>query len=176
MTHPSPHVSARDRRRHRARARAILRLLPEPESWLDVGTGDAHFPGTARELFPYTSFDGLDPTPRVSYACHAERVDEAFVGQVTDPHITTILRSRYDVVTLLQHRSPVPDLRAELRAALMLVRRGGLLLLETPPAQSPALRTQLDFHGCTIVATSRHVLGHFPYTHRIIARRRTSAP
>ncbi|MGW3123855.1 methyltransferase domain-containing protein [Streptomyces sp. NPDC001107] len=175
MTALSTHVSARDRRRHLARALAVLRLLPEPESWLDVGTGDAHFPETARELFPYTSFDGLDPTPRVSYACHAERVEEAFVGHVTDPHITTILRARYDVVTLLQHRSPVPDLRAELRAALTLVRRGGLLLVEAPATRSNALRAQLEAWHCTILARSRHALGEFPYTHRIIARRRPSA-
>ncbi|GAA3789615.1 hypothetical protein GCM10022403_024920 [Streptomyces coacervatus] len=158
-------------RHHRATARVILRLLPEPESWLDVGTGDARFPETARELFPYTCFDGLDPTPRVSYARHAERVEEAFVGDVTDPHITTILRARYDVVTLLRHRTPAPDFRAELRAALMLVRRGGLLLVEARPSQLRALRTQLQFHGCATVATSRHFLGQFPYTHRTIARR-----
>ncbi|MFF4499359.1 methyltransferase domain-containing protein [Streptomyces sp. NPDC001401] len=158
-------------RHHRSTARTILRLLPEPESWLDVGTGDAHFPETAREFFPYTSFDGLDPTPRVSYARHAERIEEAFVGDVTDPHITTLLRSRYDVVTLMRHRSPVPDHRAELRAALTLVRRGGLLLVDAPPSQSRALRTQLDFHGCTTVETSRHLLGQFPYTRRIVARR-----
>lgn len=66
-TRVSTRVSTLDaRRRHRALARAILRLLPEPESWLDVGTGDAHFPETAKTLFPYTSFDGLDPTPESS--------------------------------------------------------------------------------------------------------------
>lgn len=171
MTALSTHVSARERRRYHSTARAVLRLLPEPESWLDVGTGDAHFPGTARELFPYTSFDGLDPTPRVSYACHAERVEEAFVGHVTDPHITTILRARYDVVTLLQDRSPVPDLRAELRAAVTLVRRGGLLLVEAPATRSNALRAQLDSWNCPVVAMSRHLLGEFPYTHRLVVRR-----
>ncbi|MBK3571399.1 class I SAM-dependent methyltransferase, partial [Streptomyces sp. MBT62] len=96
-------VSALDeRRRHRTLARAILRLLPEPESWLDVGTGDAHFPETAKGLFPYTSFDGLDPTPRVVRARAAERIEEAYAGHLTDPHITSALHARYDVVTLLR--------------------------------------------------------------------------
>src|SRR4051812_35679040 len=54
-----------DRRRHRRAARTMLALLREPESWLDVGTGHADFPRRAREFFPYTSFDGLDPTLRV---------------------------------------------------------------------------------------------------------------
>jgi len=169
-------VTVLDRqRRHRSTARAILRLLPEPESWLDVGTGDAHFPETAREFFPYTSIDGLDPTPRVSYARHAERVEEAYAGNVTDAHITTILRARYDVVTLLDDRSPAPDPAAELGAALTLLRPGGLLLVEVAPPLSYGLRARLESQDCTIVATSRHVLDRFPYTCRIIARRKPSA-
>jgi SAM-dependent methyltransferase len=164
-------VSVLDRqRRHRSTARAVQRLLPEPESWLDVGTGDAHFPETARELFPYTSFDGLDPTARVARARHAERVEEAFAGNVTDPHITTILRARYDVVSLLRHRSPVQDPAEELRAALTLLRPTGLLLVETPTAQSAELRARLESHGCTIASASRHLLGLLPPTHRLIAR------
>src|SRR5262249_6632154 len=52
------------RRRHLAAAR-VMKRFGEPESWLDVGTGHACFPEAAREVFPYTSFDGLDPSPRV---------------------------------------------------------------------------------------------------------------
>ena len=117
-----------------------------------------------------------DPTARVAYARHAERVEEAYAGHVTDSHITTILRARYDVVTLLDDRSPVPDPRAELHAALTLLRPGGLLLVEAPPPQSYDIPAQLDSEDCTIVATSRHVLDRFPYTYRIVARRTPSAP
>lgn len=169
-------VSVLDRqRRHRSTARAIWRLLPEPESWLDVGTGDAHFPETARQLFPYTSIDGLDPTPRVAYARHAERVEEAYAGHVTDPHITTILRARYDIVTLLERRSPAPDPAAEPQ------RRPHPAAPRRPapcgggPPEAHGLRAQLESQGCTIVATSRHVLDRLPYTCRIIARRTASA-
>ncbi|MFJ9538154.1 class I SAM-dependent methyltransferase [Streptomyces sp. NPDC101225] len=169
-------VSAVDRhRRHRSTARAIRRLLPEPESWLDVGTGEAHFPQTARELFPYTSIDGLDPGPRVAYARHLERVEEAYAGHVTDRHITAILRGRYDVVTLLDHRSPVPDPRTELPAALTLLRPGGLLLVEAAPREAPELRRRLEELGCTVVAASRHLLDRFPRTYRIVVRRTGSA-
>jgi SAM-dependent methyltransferase len=161
--------------RHRSAARAILRLLPEPESWLDVGTGDARFPRTARRLFPYTSIDGVDPSPRIAYARHLEHIEEAYAGHVTDPHITTILRGRYDVVTLLDRRSPAPDPRTELPAALALLRPGGLLLVEAEPREAHGLRGQLEGRGCTIVATSRHTLDRLPYTCRIIARRGPSA-
>ncbi|WP_405839218.1 methyltransferase domain-containing protein [Streptomyces sp. NBC_01518] len=169
-TRVSTRVSTLDAyRRHRALARAILRLLPEPESWLDVGTGDAHFPETAKALFPYTSFDGVDPTPRVVRARAAERIEEAYAGHLTDPHITAALQSRYDVVSLLRDRSPAPDPDAELRAALTVLRPAGLLLLEGPP---DALRTQLEPHDCELVTEHRGFQDRLPPPQRLIARRR----
>ncbi|MFJ2156292.1 methyltransferase domain-containing protein [Streptomyces sp. NPDC087856] len=168
-TRVSTRVSTLDAyRRHRALARAILRLLPEPESWLDVGTGDAHFPETAKALFPYTSFDGTDPTPRVVRARAAERIEEAYAGHLTDPHLTTALRARYDVVTLLRDRSPAPDPAAELHAALTVLRPGGLLLLEGPP---DTLRPQLEPHAVEFVTEPRRLPDNFPLLQRLIARR-----
>ncbi|MDN3020755.1 methyltransferase domain-containing protein [Streptomyces sp. S.PB5] len=154
------------RRRHRSTARAILRLLPEPESWLDVGTGDARFPETARELFPYTSFDGIDPTPRVEQAREADRVEEAYVGSLTDEQLAKTLRERYDVVTV---RRPL-DPAGELHAALGVLRSGGYLLLESPEAPSQGLRTELESRGCTVLpAPTRRP---HPWTpHRVIARK-----
>lgn len=110
-----PLVRAGVRFRHRLAARALYRHCPEPESWLDVGTGDAEFPRTARTHFPYTAFDGLDATHRVLRARAVERVEEAFVGRLTDPHIAARLRERYDVVSLFQYLERVVDPRAELR-------------------------------------------------------------
>ncbi len=72
------------RHRRRAAARAML-PFGEPESWLDVGTGLARFPQTAREFFPYTAFDGTDLTVRVERARDLGRVEEAHVGALTDP-------------------------------------------------------------------------------------------
>ncbi|TLS39928.1 class I SAM-dependent methyltransferase [Streptomyces montanus] len=169
--------------RHEAAARAML-PYPEPESWLDVGTGYGHFPAVAKEVHPYTSFDGLDPTPRVEKAQAAGRVEEAHQGRL--PDLVDRLRGRYDVVSMLHHLAHSPDPREELRAALAVLRPGGHLLIEgsdpdcafgallgkwwAPYGQSRhphlmplgTLLDELDDLGCTVVATDRRE-PHVPY-------------
>ncbi|MCT9145236.1 class I SAM-dependent methyltransferase [Streptomyces violarus] len=171
--------------RHRSAARA-MRPFGEPESWLDVGTGHARFPATAREFFPYTSFDGLDDTPSVVRAVSAERVEEAHVGRLSDPRISGPLRARYDVVSMLHHLEGAPDPRAELHAALRVLRPGGHLLIETLdprsvfaallgrwwlPYDQPRhlhlipprnLRAELETTGCTVL-TLDHRPTHIPH-------------
>ncbi|MBT3150940.1 class I SAM-dependent methyltransferase [Streptomyces sp. CHD11] len=171
-------------RRRRAAARAML-PFGEPESWLDVGTGLARFPQTAREFFPYTAFDGTDLTARVEQARTLERVEEAHVGPLTDPGIRARLAGRYDVVSLLHHLEHTTDPRAELHAALDALRPGGHLLIETLdprcafaalfgrwwlPYDQPRrlhlmprhnLRAELRARGCTLV-TAGHRAAHVP--------------
>jgi SAM-dependent methyltransferase len=139
--------------------------FPEPESWLDVDTGDADFPEAARTFFPYTAFDGLDPTPRVLHAQAVERLEEGHLGRLADPQITVRLRARYDVVSLLNR----PADAEELRAALAVLRPGGHLLVESPDDPRP----ELESRGCTIIATARRS-AHVPA--RLTARLARTPP
>ncbi|MFG2309589.1 class I SAM-dependent methyltransferase [Streptomyces sp. NPDC048566] len=172
-------------RRHLAAARALL-PFPEPESWLDVGTGLGRFPEAAREIHPYTAFDGLDATRRVERARAAGRVEEAHVGRLTDPRIAERLRGRYDVVSMFHHLEHTPDPREELRAALGVLRPGGHLLVESPDPDSafgpllgrwwtahgqpghlhlmplPNLLGELESLGCAVVVTDRRA-PHVPH-------------
>lgn len=147
-----PAPTAPSVRRLRSTARAML-PFPEPESWLDVETGDADFPEAARTFFPYTAFDGLDPSPRVVHAQVVERLEEGHVGRLTDPRITARLRARYDVVSLLNQRPRTADFQA----ALAVLRPGGHLLVECPADP----RAELESQGCTIVTTARRS-AHIP--------------
>ncbi|WP_369388759.1 class I SAM-dependent methyltransferase [Streptomyces sp. CG1] len=173
------------RRRHRATAYK-LSALAEAESWLDVGTGRAGFPEAAKEFFPYTSFDGLDLTARVQQAQLEERVEEAHRGYLATPGTAARLRGRYDVVSMFRHLEQTPDPRAELRAALTVLRPGGHLVVEVadprctfaallgrwwlPHGQPrhlhlmplPNLRAELEALGCTILVTDRQA-PHIPY-------------
>ncbi|MFF0850176.1 class I SAM-dependent methyltransferase [Streptomyces sp. NPDC003280] len=173
------------RRRHRAAAHA-LSALPDPESWLDVGTGHARFPEAAKEFFPYTSFDGLDPTARVEQALLEGRVEEAHRGYLSTPGTAARLRARYDVVSMFHHLQHAPEPRAELRAALAVLRPGGHLVVEVPDPRCAFaallgrwwwsygqprhlhlpplanLRAELERQGCTVLVTDR-AAPHTPY-------------
>ncbi len=115
-------------RRHLARARA-MRALDEPECWLDVGTGRARFPALARQVLPYTSFDGLDPGRGVEQAVRRGRVEEGHRGTLTG--LADALAGRYDALSLFHQLERAPDPRAELRAAKAALRPGGHLMIET---------------------------------------------
>ncbi|MCF3118263.1 class I SAM-dependent methyltransferase [Streptomyces arenae] len=113
--------------RHLARARA-LRAFDEPECWLDVATGDARFPALARQVLPYTSFDGLDTGDGVEAAVREGRIEEGHRGRLTD--LAESLAGRYDAMSMFHYLEHSRDPREELRAARTVLRPGGHLMIE----------------------------------------------
>jgi SAM-dependent methyltransferase len=116
-----------DARRHRAIAQAML-PFGEPESWLDVGTGHARFPEAARDVHPYTAFDGVDEGAAVHEGVRAGRIEEGHRGSLTE--LAPRLAGRYDVLSMLHHLERTADPREELAAAHAVLRPGGHLLIE----------------------------------------------
>ncbi|WP_405653905.1 class I SAM-dependent methyltransferase [Streptomyces sp. RK9] len=125
------------RARRLAGVRALSRI-DEPESWLDVGTGRARFPGAARDVLPYTAFDGLDTDPGLAQGVRRGRIEEAHHGRLTD--LAEDLAGRYDVLSMVHYLQRRPDPRAELAAARTVLRPGGHLLIEAPDPECRSAR------------------------------------
>ncbi|MEV1018738.1 class I SAM-dependent methyltransferase [Streptomyces sp. NPDC050264] len=163
-------------KRYRRAAHALGAFI-EPESWLDVGTGRAHFPAVAKEVLPYTAFDGLDIGVGVEEGRRRGRVEEAHRGSL--PDLATELAGRYDAMSMFHHLEHSLDPREELKAAHRVLRPGGHLMIEVPDPESryakllgkwwvsyfqpqhlhliplANLRTELTALGYTVVAVDR---------------------
>ncbi|WP_327670089.1 MULTISPECIES: class I SAM-dependent methyltransferase [unclassified Streptomyces] len=120
---------------HRDRSRALaLAAFIEPESWLDIGTGQGHFPAVAQEVLPYTAFDGLDSGEGVEEGRRAGRVERAHQGLFTD--LAPGLEGGYDALSMFHYLGRSRDPREELKAAHRVLRPGGHLMIELPDPES----------------------------------------
>jgi SAM-dependent methyltransferase len=134
------------------RTDSVMRGLPEafegrativapfatPKSWLDVGAGHGHFCNYAREIWPDTTFDGLDTGAAIEVAERRGWVARAHQGALRD--LASELTGRYDVVSMHNYLARTPDPLAELDAAARVLPPGGHLLVEAPDPQWPLRR------------------------------------
>jgi SAM-dependent methyltransferase len=118
---------------YRNRARSVLPFASAPGTWLDVGTGHGHFCETAREVFPGTSFDGLDRSEGVELAAQHGRLRHGFRN--TLPELAPALAGQYDVVSMFHYLEHSTHPQRELAAARTALRPGGLLLIDVPDPQ-----------------------------------------
>ncbi len=96
----------------------MVRTHGTPERWLDVGTGYAHFCVVAHDLWPDTSFDGLDMGVAIEDAQRKGWVGRGYRGQFCE--LADELAGRYDMVSMHHYLEHTRDPRAELDAATTL--------------------------------------------------------
>jgi SAM-dependent methyltransferase len=119
---------------YRARAE-MLRGHAVPRRWLDVGTGHGHFCLLARQIWPQTSFDGLDMGSSVDLAARKGWIDIAYRSAF--PDLAPKLEGTYDVVSMHHYLEHTREPLEELAAASLALQPGGHLLIELPDPESP---------------------------------------
>jgi SAM-dependent methyltransferase len=124
-------VGARD---NGPRFRALGQFT-EPQAWLDVGTGHAHFCLAARQEWPDAVFDGLDMGESVEEAGRRGWLDTVYRGMF--PDLADGLPRSYDVVSMFHYLEHTRDPWREIEAAAKVVEPGGYLILEVPDPESP---------------------------------------
>lgn len=119
-----------------ARARHLQQFFPAepPRRWVDVGTGYGHFCRDAREVWPETRFEGLDMGVSVEEGRDRGWLDEAHRGFL--PDLAPGLAGQFDVVSMHHYLEHTREPRVELDSAALLLREGGILMIEVPNPES----------------------------------------
>lgn len=116
---------------YRSRAETIAKVRPDtPRRWLDVGTASGHFPAAAKEVFPETSFDGLDMSDGVLNGEAAGRIEKGHQGQF--PDLSASLAGQYDQISMFHYLEHVRDPFADLDAVVETLSDDGWFLIEQP--------------------------------------------
>jgi SAM-dependent methyltransferase len=116
-------------RDYKRRAKTLLPYA-KPETWLDIGTGYGHFCKAAKQIWPETSFSGLDQGNGVQKALDRGWIDKAHQGFFTE--IADKLAGRYDVLSMHHYLEHTLDPIEEIRAAAQVLDPGGYLQIEVP--------------------------------------------
>ncbi|WP_232835390.1 class I SAM-dependent methyltransferase [Actinocorallia populi] len=118
---------------YRARTELVSRFA-RPRSWLDVGTGKAHFCRVARTLLPGVRFDGLDLGSSVEEGAARGWIERGHRGEFRA--LAGELAGHYDVISMHHYLEHTSDPQAELDTAAEILRPGGHLLIELPDPES----------------------------------------
>ena len=113
---------------------AMIRAHGAPRTWLDVGGGHGHFALIAKHLLPQTSFDVLDLSESVEIAEHRGWCRKGMRGLF--PDYASSLSGQYDGISMSHYLEHVPDPLIELDAAAIVLKEGGLLMIEIPDPDS----------------------------------------
>jgi SAM-dependent methyltransferase len=120
-------------RSYRGRA-DMLKRFTTPRAWLDVGAGHGHFCRLAREIWPHTTFDGLDQSSSIEQAQHRGWIDHGYRGEFIT--LADELAGRYDVISMHHYLEHTREPLDELNAATKILPTGSHLLIELPDPES----------------------------------------
>lgn len=113
----------------------LVKSATNPERWLDVGCGHGHLFSHVRNALPDTRLEGLDIGDGVEAGLARGWMDEVHRGFF--PQEASGLADRYDVVSMCHYLEHTIDPRAEIQAAHLVLKSGGLLLIEVPDPDGP---------------------------------------
>lgn len=119
---------------YRARAESVLGFA-QPASWLDVGTGHGHFCSAARDVWPQTTFDGLDMGEGIKLAEHRGWIDWGHQGSFVD--LSESMTDGYDVISMFHYLEHCREPQQELETARTVLRPGGHLVIDVPDPEAP---------------------------------------
>ncbi len=125
------------RKAYRRRAQ-MLQDHARPRNWLDVGAGYGHFCHAAKQIWPHTTFDGLDLGTGILTAQHRGWISHAY--QALFPDLAPTIAGRYDVVSMHHYLEHTTDPLQEIKAAAQVLPPGGHLIIEMPDPQSTMAR------------------------------------
>jgi SAM-dependent methyltransferase len=120
-------------RSYRGRA-DMLKRFTTPGAWLDVGAGHGHFCRLAREIWPDTTFDGLDQSAGIEEAERRGWIDHGYRGEFVAR--AGELAGQYDVVSMHHYLEHTREPFDELDAAAKVLPAGSYLLIELPDPES----------------------------------------
>jgi SAM-dependent methyltransferase len=112
----------------------MLKPFTTPRAWLDVGAGHGHFCRLAREVWPDTTFDGLDQSASIEEAQRRGWIDRGYRGEFVA--LAGELAGRYDVVSMHHYLEHTREPFDELDSAAKVLQAGSYLLIELPDPES----------------------------------------
>jgi SAM-dependent methyltransferase len=118
---------------YKARAE-LVKGAGNPKRWLDVGGGHGHFSLAAQDVWPDTTFEGLDMSESIEEAERRGWVAQGHRGMF--PDLAPGLAGRFDVVSMFHYLEHTRDPAAELDAAGTVLGPDGLILIEVPDPES----------------------------------------
>lgn len=140
---------------YRARV-AMLEGLPDPARWLDVGGGHGHFCRTARSSLPATEFWAIDRSPDILGA-----VGRGWIHRASTMPLQAFAMAHaaeFDAVSMFHYLEHTAEPRRELEAAIALLRKQGVLLIEMPNPESPFARWYGRFWHGWLVPQHLHLM------------------